>query len=81
LATIGLPELVTGNLEDYEALALRLARDGALLRSLKEKLAQNRLRAPLFDSERFRRNIEAAYTTMWEIAERGEAPRSFRVES
>jgi protein O-GlcNAc transferase len=81
LAAIGLPELVTGNLEDYEALALRLARDGALLRALKQKLAQNRLRAPLFDSERFRRNIEAAYTTMWEIAERGETPRSFRVES
>ena len=81
LDAVGLPELVTGNLEDYEALALRLARDGALLRALKEKLAQNRLRVPLFDSERFRRAIEAAYTTMWEIAERGEAPKSFRVES
>jgi predicted O-linked N-acetylglucosamine transferase (SPINDLY family) len=80
IAAIGLPELVTGNLEDYEALALRLARDAALLRAIKQKLAQNRLSAPLFDSERFRRNIEAAYTKMWEIAERGEPPRSFRVE-
>ena len=81
LAAIGLPELVTDNLESYETLALRLARDGAFLHSLKQKLAQNRLSAPLFDSDRFCRNIEAAYTKMWEIAERGDAPQSFRVES
>jgi predicted O-linked N-acetylglucosamine transferase (SPINDLY family) len=81
LGAIGLPELITENMEDYEALALRLAHDGELLGALKEKLAQNRLGAPLFDSERFRRNIEAAYVKMWEIAERGGAPRSFRVES
>ena len=34
----------------------------------------------LFDSDRFRRHIEAAYTRMWEIWQRGEGPRSFRVE-
>jgi protein O-GlcNAc transferase len=80
LYAIGLPELVTGNLEDYENLALRLARDAALLRALRQKLERNRLTTPLFDSERFRRHIESAYTTMREIAERGEAPRAFRVE-
>ena len=32
---------------------------------------------PLFDTERFRRNVEAAYIRMWEIAERGEKPESF----
>jgi predicted O-linked N-acetylglucosamine transferase (SPINDLY family) len=80
LHAIGLPELVTHNLEDYEALALRLARDKALLGSFRVKLDQNRLTCPLFDTDRFRRNIETAYAKMLEIAERGGAPQNFSVE-
>jgi len=66
LNAIGLPELVTHNLSDYEALALRLAQDPALLRGIRDKLASNRTTHPLFDTDRFRRNIEAAYRRMWE---------------
>ena len=40
----------------------------------------NRGTAPLFDTDRFRRHMESAYLTMWEIALRGEAPRAFAVE-
>ena len=81
LHAIGLPELVTGNLEDYEALSLKLARDPALLRTLRSRLEQNRVSQPLFDAERFRRGIEAAYIHMWEIAQRKEAPQGFRIAS
>ncbi|MCC7217916.1 MAG: tetratricopeptide repeat protein [Burkholderiales bacterium] len=77
---VGLPELVTTSLADYEALALRLAHDPAQLRSLRERLAQDRLSLPLFDSDRFRRNIEAAYRTMVARHARGEPPRGFDVE-
>jgi protein O-GlcNAc transferase len=80
LTAIDLPELVTGSLEEYETLALRLASDPSLLRSLRERLNRNRLVYPLFDSDRYRRHIEAAYTKMWEIWQRGEAPQSFAVE-
>jgi predicted O-linked N-acetylglucosamine transferase (SPINDLY family) len=80
LRAVGLPELITGSLEDYEALALKLARDPALLAALRQKLARNRDLYPLFDTERFTRHIEAAYTVMWERAQRGEPPRSFAVE-
>jgi protein O-GlcNAc transferase len=80
LHAIGLPELVTENFVDYEALALRLARDPALLDFMRRKLMANRLTTPLFDTQRFRRNIESAYTTMWEIFQRGENPKSFAVE-
>ena len=79
LNAIGLPELVTYSLEEYEALALQLARDAPLLASIKEKLARNRDTYPLFNSKRFTRHLEAAYTTMWEICQRGESPRSFSV--
>jgi predicted O-linked N-acetylglucosamine transferase (SPINDLY family) len=72
--------LVTHSVTDYEALALRLARDPALLGAVRRKLSDNRLSFPLFDTDRFRRHIEAAYTTMCEIHRRGESPRSFSVE-
>ena len=79
LNAVGLPELATDSLEAYEALALQLARDASLLQSVRHRLKQNRLTHPLFDADRFRRNIEAAYTQMWQIAQHGEAPRSFSV--
>jgi predicted O-linked N-acetylglucosamine transferase (SPINDLY family) len=75
----GIPELVTHSLDDYEALALWLARDTSLLAGIRTKLAQNREVCPLFDSRRFARDIEAAYTTMWDIWQCGERPRSFSV--
>ena len=79
LNAIGLPELVASSLDEYEALALQLAMDASRLRSIRRKLAQNRLSYPLFDTDRFRRHIEAVYLTAWEIWQRGESPRSFKV--
>jgi len=81
LKAIGLPELVTHSIEDYEALALRLAKDPSLLEGYRNRLATNRLTHPLFDTDRFRHHIEAAYLQMWEIWQRGEQPRSFAVEA
>jgi protein O-GlcNAc transferase len=81
LNAIGLPELVTHSIEDYEALALRLANDTSLLEVYRDRLAHNRLTHPLFDTDRFRRHIEAAYFQMWETGQRGEQPKSFAVEA
>ncbi|MGE5540330.1 MAG: tetratricopeptide repeat protein [Gemmatimonas sp.] len=79
LAAIGLPELVTTNLADYEALALRLARDPTEVSALKARLAANREVKPLFDTQRFRRHIEQAYLTMYERQRRGDPPDAFAV--
>lgn len=79
LHAIGLDELVTRNVADYEVLALELARDPVRLRALRAKLAANRQTQPLFQTDLFRRNIEKAYDQMFEIYYRGEAPRSFDV--
>ncbi len=78
LNAVGLPELIAPSLEDYEALALKLAREPALLAAMRQKLARNRERYPLFDTKRFTRHIEAAYRTMWERAQRGEPPQELR---
>ena len=64
---------------DYEALALRLATNAAALKTIRDKLAQNRLTCPLFDTDRFRRHIETAYETMWDRWQRGEPPHGFSV--
>jgi protein O-GlcNAc transferase len=79
LRAIGLPELITTSLDEYEALALKLANDPALLATIKSKLAQNRETCPLFNTARFTRHIEAAYITMWERYQRGEPPAAFAV--
>jgi len=79
LHAVGLPELVTGSLEDYPRLALELATTPAMLSELRIRLAMNRETWPLFDSDRFRRNVEAAFVTAWERNQRGEAPQSFAV--
>ncbi|HXJ01386.1 MAG TPA: tetratricopeptide repeat protein [Micropepsaceae bacterium] len=64
LHAAGLPELVTESLDAYEALALRLATDSAMLGRLKNTLAANRKTHPLFDTARFTRHLEAAYIEM-----------------
>jgi predicted O-linked N-acetylglucosamine transferase (SPINDLY family) len=79
LHAVGLPELVTSTLEEYERLASRLAREPGLLQALRNRLAKNRLAAPLFDSERYCRHLEDAYERMHARWKRGEAPASFVV--
>jgi protein O-GlcNAc transferase len=76
---IGMPELITHSLEEYESMALRLAREPKLLASFRAKLAKNRDACPLFNSKRFSRHIEAAYIRMWEHHQRGGAPMGFAV--
>ena len=79
LRAAGLPELVAETLKDYEALVLKLARDAALLASVKDKLAGSRDTCPLFDTGRSTRSMEAAYVRMWERHQSGSPAASFAV--
>jgi protein O-GlcNAc transferase len=79
LNAVGLSELITPSLEDYEALALKLATTPSLLSEIRARLARNRTAHPLFNTDRFRRHLESAYITMWERYQRGEPPESFAV--
>jgi len=64
LNAIGLSELITGTQEEYEALAIGLAKNPQKLSGIKFKLADNRLTTPLFDTPLFTKNLEAAYIKM-----------------
>jgi hypothetical protein len=79
LGAAGLSELVTETPADYERLAVTLARDTTRLDAIRQKLRQNRLDCTLFDTDRFRRHIEASYAMMWDIWLRGEKPYAFSV--
>jgi len=79
LHAVGLGELVTTSLEEYEALALRLARDHELLTGLRMRLEQNQRSYPLFDTKSFARNIEAAYCRICEMWRAGRPPTAFSV--
>jgi predicted O-linked N-acetylglucosamine transferase (SPINDLY family) len=79
LQAVGLPELITRDLNEYAALALNLATDPAGLADIRARLAQNRTTYPLFDTNRFCRHLESAYLTMWERVQRGERAASFVV--
>jgi predicted O-linked N-acetylglucosamine transferase (SPINDLY family) len=61
LTAFDLPELVTYKIEDYERLALQIATDEPLRSALRAKLELNKLRAPLFDSAAFTRDLEQLY--------------------
>jgi predicted O-linked N-acetylglucosamine transferase (SPINDLY family) len=65
LSAIGLPELITTSFADYEALALKLAQDPALLQSYRDRLAANRRTTPLFDMTRYARDFEDAMQRIW----------------
>lgn len=80
LQAAGLPELITDDAASYEALAFELATTPSRLKALRDKLAVNRDGCALFDADRFRRHLESAYTTMWQLSQAGESPKSFDVE-
>ena len=65
LHAAGIPELVTSSLADYEALALKLARDPQRLAALKARLIASQPTNALCDADAFTRNLEAIYTAMW----------------
>lgn len=61
-------------LGEYEALARRLA-------ATQQRLGENRLTRPLFNTKRLARHIEAAYVRMWERSESGLPPELFNVRA
>jgi protein O-GlcNAc transferase len=81
LEAVGIPELITTSPAEYERRALELIGYPESLVELRARLAANVRAAPLFDSERYCRHLEAAYLEMSARAARGAPPASFSVEA
>lgn len=79
LTAIGLPELITTNLDEYEHLAVHLAQNVESLLALKQKLNANRTTKTLFATARFVANLEKAYLTMWRLFVAGKPTQTINV--
>lgn len=74
LHAAGLDELVTASLDEYEELAVALATDQDKLFALRRRLEDSRETSPLFDTQRWVRNLEAGLSLAWSRYEQGLAP-------
>ena len=66
LHAIDLKELITTSETEYEKLIIELAKNSLRLKEIKNKLDKNRLTKPLFDTKLYAKNIEFAYTKIYE---------------
>ena len=67
LSAIGVPELISHSLDDYEALCVRLATDKEHLNRIKQKIVENRDTSLLFDMKKFTTGLESAFQEMWNL--------------
>jgi protein O-GlcNAc transferase len=79
LTAMGVPELITGSLVEYEASAVSLAESPGELAALRKRIDANRLTSPLFDSAQHTRDLERAYEIMWRRHQSGQPPEPFTV--
>ena len=75
LNAIGLPELVTYSLPEYEALALKLAREPHTMQTIRAKLKENRDTTALFDTALYTRHLEESYLQMWKLWQSRNTPQ------
>lgn len=76
---VGLPELITQSLDEYESLAVKLATHRDMWVGLKKKLAGNLLESPLFDTNRFVRHYETGLNRIWDIYLSGKKPEQIEI--
>jgi protein O-GlcNAc transferase len=65
LQTLGLTELITYTLDEYEELIIKLASNPSLIKQYKDQLSYQKENCSLFNSEDFCRNLESVYISMW----------------
>jgi predicted O-linked N-acetylglucosamine transferase (SPINDLY family) len=75
LTCLDLHEMIAHSDEEYEELAVELGLDPDRRTALRQKLAERRTTAPLFDTAAWVENVERAYRAMWDIYEAGDKPR------
>jgi len=74
LNAVNLPELIKTNQEEYELFAIELAMNPEKLKIVKDKLVNNLLTAPLYDTPLFTKNLESAYLAMYDRYQNGLDP-------
>lgn len=81
LEAVGLPELITRSIGEYESVVLSLAQRPEQLQAYKRHLLERRENSFLFDAQTYARDMEQAYAFMIERSRKGKAAHSFEVRS
>ncbi|MBT3700851.1 MAG: tetratricopeptide repeat protein [Alphaproteobacteria bacterium] len=79
LTAAELPELIASSLDDYMRKALAFYEDRDALRTVRQKLKDNQATAPLFDTPRLTRDLEAIFSEMWQRYEDGATPADIQL--
>ena len=74
LKSINMPELIANSQNEYESLAIELAKNPKKMSEIKAKLAKNIKTAPLFNSQLFTKHLESAYSIIYERHHEGLEP-------
>jgi protein O-GlcNAc transferase len=79
LTAVGMTELITNSETEYKSLAIKIAHNANLLKSLKNKLQNNVLTTSLFDPAANTKYIEKAFIEMHRKYLAGEEPGDFSI--
>ena len=66
LNAINLEELITTTEKEYEELIIELANNSYRLKKIRNKIHKNKFTKPLFNTKLYTKNIELAYTKIYE---------------
>ena len=79
LKAIGLKDLITTTLTEYENLNLELANNPKKLKHIRKKLENNKFKMPLFDTKTYTKNLESAYTKIYERYHEDKSPKNILI--
>lgn len=74
LTTLGCPELIARNRQEYQDIAIRLGTDREFLKSIRAKVWVSRADSPLFDCKQYAQGLEKVFKRMWKRFETGLEP-------
>ena len=72
--SVNLPELITETQEQYEEMAIGIAKDTEKLKSIREKLKSNLPLSPLYNTPLYVKQLESAYQEMYKRSQKGLEP-------
>ena len=79
LNTTKLDDLISKNLEEYEAIANKIISDPTYLKKIKNKLNENILKTPLYNSKLFTKNLELGYEKVFENYKNNQPLKNFEI--
>ena len=80
LKAVHMPELMVSSQSEYERLAIELAASSSRIAHLKQRLAAQLPKVPLFDTVRYTSKLEAAYQAMYQRYQADLSPEAIVIE-